>query len=374
VQCHSVIYKLTSLQKIDIRTKTKTCSYLLLAGYISISCNLNCFAETSGLTGLGEPAAPESLAHPDQLFPNENNKQIDISPARTSDEINSQPLKGIEKSIPIYLHPKIEQNVLDKPFTLRGAVEYAELNYPQILKSQSQVRAAKRNVTVQKLNEYLPDSLFQWQEIFASHNKITQVFFGSPVFPAVSGPSTNSTNMNPYFFAQGGFSIDWAPLDFGLHKARINLAKSLSNQVVKQYASTELDVQISTANAYLDSVIAIEQIRAAEQNVASFDQFYRVVHAQVEGSLKAGADESLALAQLANSRNQLIRAKLARDLAFAELANNIGLGGVRIDVAPAGITTIIETANVQKAQPVFEQVPIFQCCIIVRYSSEKSIR
>src|ERR1700678_3815948 len=31
------------------------------------------FAETSGLSGLGEPAAPESLAHPAQLFPSDGN-------------------------------------------------------------------------------------------------------------------------------------------------------------------------------------------------------------------------------------------------------------------------------------------------------------
>ncbi len=260
----------------------------------------------------------------------------------------------------IVLHPKIEQTAVAKPFTLKGAVDYAEKYYPNMLKGQSEVRAAKRNVTVQKLNEYLPDSLFQWQQIMSSHNKLTQVFFGSPVFPAISGPATNSTSMEPVFFTSGGFSIDWAPLDFGLHKARINFAKALAEQTVKQFASTSLDIGLTAANAYLDAVIALEQVKAAQQNVASFEQFYQVVHAQVDASLKPGADESLALAQLANARNNLIRAELSRDLSFANLANSIGLGGTMIDINPTGIAEQDEPANIQKSQPVFEQVPILQ--------------
>jgi outer membrane protein TolC len=261
---------------------------------------------------------------------------------------------------PVLLRPQIEQSVVTKPFTLRGAVEYAEQNYPHVLKGKSQIRAAKLNVTVQKLNEYLPDSLLQYQEILASHNKLTQVFFGSPVFPAISGPATNSTSMEPYFFTAGGASLDWAPLDFGLHKARIKLAKTFAEQAKTQYATTALDVGLTAANAYLDAVIALEQVKAAEQNVRSFEQFNDVVHAQVEASLKPGADESLSIAQLANARNDLIRARLSRDIAFANLADRIGIGGVQIDVDPTGIVEKWEPANIQRETPVFQDVPILQ--------------
>ncbi len=219
------------------------------------------------------------------------------------------------------------------------------------------------------MNEYLPDSLLQYQEILASHNKLTQVFFGSPVFPAVSGPASTANSLEPIFFASGGLSIDWAPLDFGLHKARINLAKTFASQATSRYASTQLDVALTCANAYLDAVIAVEQIKAAEQNVASFEQFYNIVHAQVAASLKPGADESLSLAQLANARNNLIRARLSRDLTFATLANSIGLGGTMIDIDPRGIAEKSEPANIQKSQPVFEEVPILKASNAVLQSA-----
>ncbi len=330
---------------------------VLLMTMLLVSETIPALGETSGLSGLGEPADPESMAHPEQLFPTDEGDRANRPTQGTSTP--ASPTSNYPSS-PLLLHPRIEQTHLTKSFTLKGAVEYSEKNYPKVLKGSSEVRAAKRNVTVQKLNEYLPDSLLQYQELLASHNKLTSVFFGSPVFPAISGPATDATTMQPVFFAQAGVSIDWAPLDFGLHKARINLAKILAEQATNQYASTALDVALTTANAYLDAVIAIEQIKAAEQNVASFEQFKRVVHAQVAASLKPGADESLVLAQLANAQNNLIRAQLSRDLAFANLANSMGLGGTFIDIDPIGIAEKSEPAQIQRGTPVFAEVPILQ--------------
>jgi outer membrane protein len=258
------------------------------------------------------------------------------------------------------LHQAVQASVLDRPVTIRTAVEFAADNYPNILKSQAQLRAAQKNVKVQKLNEYLPDSLMQYQEVMASHNKLSQVFYGSPVFPAVAGPGFSNVNMDPVFFSSGGFSVDWAPLDFGLHKARIVMAKDQYQQAVAQFAATRLDVCLAAANAYLDSLVAEEQLRAARQNQTSFSQFAEIVHAQVNASLKPGADASLADAQLANAKNDVIRANLAVELALANLANALGLGGKMVQINPVGLASASEPADLQKEVPFYDNVPILQ--------------
>lgn len=272
---------------------------------------------------------------------------------------SAQSIDG-NKPTSLKLEQAVQTTIIDQPLTLKAAVEFAGQNYPNILKSQAQMRAARRNITVQKLNEYLPDSLFQYQEIMASHNKLSQIFYGSPVFPAVAGPGFNNVNMEPVFFSSGGFSIDWAPLDFGLHKARINMAKDQAQQAEAQFATTKLDVGLATANAYLDCLSALEQVRAAEQNQTSFLQFAQIVHAQVDSSLKPGADASLADAQLANSRNDLIRANLAYEIALANLANTMGLGGQSVQINPAGIASNAEPAYLQNQPPIFEDVPVLK--------------
>ncbi len=80
------------------------------------------------------------------------------------------------------------------------------------------------------------------------------MFYGSPVFPADPGPGVNSVSAEPYMYSGAGFSIDWAPLDFGLHKARIQYAKSQYQQTQANFDVTKLDVQIATAGAFLDVV------------------------------------------------------------------------------------------------------------------------
>lgn len=303
------------------------------------------------LRGLGEPASPESLAHPDLVTADENDKATPLRPAPSA----------VDLTAPVTLKNAVEQNVIGRPFTLVGAVDYAEHNYPSILRSIAENNAAQKNVGVQKLNEYLPDSLLQYQEIMSSHNKISQVFFGSPVFPAVAGPGLpDNVTMKPIFYSGAGASLDWAPLDFGLHKARIGLSKSQFGQSTAQLAVTRFDVSVAVSNAFLDVVETLEQVRAAEENVASFSQFQTVVNAQVKAYLKPGADASLAEAQLANASNQLLRARLAKEIALANLASAIGAGGAEVSIEPRGLATDSQPNQFQQNKPVFEDVPVLK--------------
>jgi outer membrane protein len=253
----------------------------------------------------------------------------------------------------------IQQPVIPgTPLTLKGAVTFADVNYPAILKSRAQLAAAAENVKVQKLNEYMPDSLFQYQEFMASHNQLTATFYGSPVFPGISGPGFNNINMTPYFSALGGFSVDWAPLDFGLHKARIDVARLQSFQAQQSLRATKIDVATAVANAFLDATVAVEQIKAAQENVASFEKFNSIVDAQISGSLKPAADAYLSRAQLANAKNDLIRADLAYDIAIIRLATAMGIGGSTVAVDAVGLATTDEPDNIQKAPPIFAENPI----------------
>ena len=267
---------------------------ILLGGFVQAAS-----AETVGLRGLDD-----------------KQPVVGISPHGVLPVNEKQPVLGAH----------LEKNVLDHPLTLAEAVSIADKNYPVIMKGESQVKAAKDNITVQKLNEYLPDSLFQYQELMAAIISFPRLFMWSCI-PSFTRSWFSNTNMQPIFSAGQGFSVDWAPIDFGLHKARINLAKTIYKQTEKQFAATKLDIEIATASAFLNAVQGLEQVKAAEENLKSFNQFSQVVHAQVNAELKPGADASLADAQLANAENLLYRAKLALDVSSADLANSIGFGG-----------------------------------------------
>ncbi|MCW5823745.1 MAG: TolC family protein [Cyanobacteria bacterium TGS_CYA1] len=246
----------------------------------------------------------------------------------------------------------------DSPVTLSGAVSLARRNFPKLLQQEAEVRATKSNISLQKVKEYNPNALMSYQVVAATHNRLTQTLFSSAVLPTTPGPGYDTLHEAPRAFSASGFIIDWAPLDFGLHKARIGFAKSEYNLSSANLGLTQLDVSVEAASRFLDTLVMKEQVAVAEANVKRFQDFSTVVHAQVDSGLKAGADASLADSQLANSRNDLIRARLNLDLSKASLAYIVGLGGRLLDIEPGGIIYVTEPSNSQKNTPVYESHPL----------------
>jgi outer membrane protein TolC len=223
--------------------------------------------------------------------------------------------------------------------TIEQSVALSKQNYPQLLARIEQARAAKANVTAQTLKEYVPDGLSTWENVAATHNKQTQILFGNPVLPANPGPGENEAKQTWHgtFFNGTGFLFDWTPLDFGLHKARIQEARA-------QYARSEaivnvsaLDVEVNAALSFMDVIRANEAARAEEANVHRMEVVVRTVQDLFEAGLRPGADVSLAEAQLADARNGLIRAVQQSEIARARLAAAVGEPNQDFDVVEAPI-------------------------------------
>ncbi len=263
----------------------------------------------------------------------------------------AEPVKSLD------LRPSIAPQRGDS-LTLVGAVQMAESAFPKILQEQAEVRAAKRMVTLQKIREYNPDSLLSYQSVAASHNRLTQTLFSTSVLPATPGPGPEHVTMRADAFSGAGFIIDWAPLDFGLHKAMIGQAKADFDLSSATYQVTMLDVTVQAALSYLDALVMHEQVAVADANVQRFAEFSNVVHAQVDAGLQSGADASLADAQLANAKNDLIRARLNDELSRAALAYAVGKGGEIVGIDPGGIINVTEPTEPEPGAPVFKNHPI----------------
>lgn len=265
------------------------------------------------------------------------------------------PTNSFAAEAPIQLRPSLQP--AKAPLTLFGTVQLTERNYPQLLQQQAEVRAAQKNVTLQKIKEYNPNSLMSYQDVVASHNRLTQTLFSSPSLPTTPGPGPETVTMHPKAFSAAGFIIDWAPIDFGLHKARIDFSKAEYKYSQANYSLTLLDASVEASNRFLDTLVMQEQVNVAIANVQRFSDFSLVVHAQVGAGLKAAADASLADSQLANARNDLIRARLNYDLARASLGYITGQGGELLDIYPGGMIKLTEPENPIKAPPVFANHP-----------------
>lgn len=247
---------------------------------------------------------------------------------------------------------------LEHPLTIAEAVKIATTNYPKLLKARNQLELTTDALRLQKINEYMPEALFQYQEIMASRNKITQIFYGSPVFPALLGPDTSAVSMRPLFFSGGGFNLDWQPIDFGLHKARIGLKKAAFRQSAEDMRVTELDTAVSAALNFLDAVVAKEQIQAAQENLKVFEQIKASVDAQVNSKLRAAADSYLAEAELARARNVFVRARLSEKIALSNLANAMGVAGKNIGIDAGVLDSYVERNKLGIQNADYESSPL----------------
>ncbi|MGD9679697.1 MAG: TolC family protein [Candidatus Obscuribacterales bacterium] len=250
------------------------------------------------------------------------------------------------------------QAISSTKLNLKGAVDMALYNYPKIRQSKAEVDAATKVVSLQKIKEYMPDSLLSYQTVMATHNKLTQIIIPDPTLPPNPGPSTNAIVMKPEFSSGSGWIMDWCPLDFGLHKAKITLRKKELTQAKANYGVTKLDVAASAAEAFIELVVAKEQVKAAEGNLHNFEVFERTVSSMVKAELRPGADQSLASAQIARARNLLIESEKMERIAMANLAEALGVAGAKVPIDPAPLVTVEEPPHVRFGRFEYDKHPV----------------
>jgi len=128
--------------------------------------------------------------------------------------------------------------------------------------------------------------------------------------------------------------LSWEPLDFGLRKANVELARAIGRQAGANEAVTKLDVSAAAADAFLTLLATDQTLEAAQAGVERAETLARAVRALVANQLRPGVDASRAEAELASARNHLIQAEQNVELARADLAEAIGEAGADITIEP----------------------------------------
>ena len=221
------------------------------------------------------------------------------------------------------------------PITLEKAVDTALTNYPEIRAARARAEAAGAGIELAK-TAYLPRTDLLWQENRATSNNIFGLLLPQNIIPSISGPALGTKSFDSAWGSAGGLLFSWEPIDFGLRKATVDLARATASQATAVMEATKLDVATSAAGAFL-ALLASEQIAlAAQANVERLDTFSRSVHVLVDNQLRAGADASRADAELAAARIQLIQAQQAVEINRANLARALGIAGdpVTVDAGP----------------------------------------
>ncbi len=247
------------------------------------------------------------------------------------------------------------QSPAPQPMNLEQAVAAALRNYPEIRAARARAEAANAGIDLAKTS-YLPRTDLLWQENRATSNNVFGLLLPQGVIPPISGPALGTKSFDSAWGSAGGLLFSWEPLDFGLRRATVDLARATATQATAAVEVTRLDVAAAAADAFLALLASEQATRAAQANVERFETFARSVRVLVANQLRAGADESRAEAELAAARIQVIQAEQTVEISRVNLARALGIAGEPVTVDAGPLLDLPQATSV--SAPSFDSHPL----------------
>ncbi|HTQ64291.1 MAG TPA: TolC family protein [Puia sp.] len=186
-------------------------------------------------------------------------------------------------------------------YSLSDYIDSAQHHLPVLLQKMAMVSAAKAGITDAR-HSYLPNALVADELNLGTDNSLPGSYYS---FGSIPSSSNGIRSYNDYQSATGNIAIfqsEFELLDFGLKKTKVHNAEAYAN-----LSQADLNKEIYLAKwevgkLYFDILKNQFQMGIDQQNVNRYEAIYQVIQAVTRSGIKAGADSSLALAELSKSR------------------------------------------------------------------------
>jgi|GEM_PF-160595 len=222
------------------------------------------------------------------------------------------------------------QEYKNTPLSLEAAISLALKQYPSMRLAAAKIAAAQGETGIARTS-YMPRADFFWQNNWATANQQMGLFFPMPGLLPVAGGYTKQ-NWQTGFGHYGGLVASVTAYDFGYREAKLNAAKAGEKIAQANQQLTEFDVAAAAANAFLQAATAQSLVKTAEADFTRSRVLFTMVSTLTKSGLRPGADESRALADVAESETRLIRAKEQARLTLIQLAHTLGMAGQEVSI------------------------------------------
>ncbi len=227
----------------------------------------------------------------------------------------------------------LAQEVPQVSVKIENAIELARQHYPSLRAAQAQAQAAEAGIESAR-TAYLPRTELIWQQNIATRNNIFGLLLPQSMIPSISGPVLDETSPKGVWGSAAGMLFSWEPVDFGLRKANVGVARAMNSQAEAAITLTQFDISVAAADAFLTALAAQQTVLAAQAGIERAAALLRTVRALVDNQLRPGVDVSRAEAEQAAAKNQLIQAQQNAELARLSLAEAIGQPGASMALDP----------------------------------------
>lgn len=185
--------------------------------------------------------------------------------------------------------------------TLQTIIDSAKVHLPVLAEKQALINSADAQTRFVR-NSFLPSAVVADEVSVNTDNSLPGSYWSLGIIPSTSGGIRPSNNYQPATGNIGVLYSQYDLADFGFKKAAINNAVANRNLSVTDLAREEYTLKWQIGKLYFDLVRDQYQLEVDNQNVKRYEDVYKVIRAVTLSGIKAGADSSLALAELAKTR------------------------------------------------------------------------
>ncbi|MDP4213051.1 MAG: TolC family protein [Bacteroidota bacterium] len=186
-------------------------------------------------------------------------------------------------------------------YSLRQLVDSAQHYYPQLLQKQALLNSAEAAVTDAK-HLFLPTLKVNEQIGLGTDNSIPGSYITYGIIPSASSGVRKGNNSQSATENIAILAAQYDLIDFGYRHAFIESAKSFVNLFQADRERELYNLKIQASQLYFNLLKNQFRLLVNKQNVARYEEIFKVIKALTQSGIKPGSDSSLAKAELSKSR------------------------------------------------------------------------
>jgi outer membrane protein TolC len=190
---------------------------------------------------------------------------------------------------------------VNKNYSLPEFIDSAQYHLPLLLQKKALFDAARAGIADAK-HSFLPKAYLGDELNLGTDNSAPGSYLSFGIIPSSSSGIRTS---NDYQSAVGNIAVfqsEYELVDFGLRKAKINNAGAFADLSQADLEKELYLLKWKVGKLYFDILKNQFQLAIDAENVTRYEAIYKVIQAITQSGIKAGADSSLAMAELSKSR------------------------------------------------------------------------
>ena len=188
-----------------------------------------------------------------------------------------------------------------KNYSLQNLVESAHHNMPVLLQKQALINAGQAAITATR-HSFLPQVSVAEQLNIASANSLAGTYFGFGVIPSTSGSIRANNDAQAVTGNIAVLYSEYELANFGLNHAKLNSAKAYADLAGTDLKKEQYLLDVDVAKIYLTILRNQYRLDADKQNIDRYQGIFNIIQALTLSGIKAGADSSLAKAELSKTK------------------------------------------------------------------------